>query len=427
MIEGFSKLTRLEKLQLIGNVFNVSNIDLLDSFRLNDIELQESFDNFSENVVSNFHLPYAIAPNFLIDGKYYAVPMVTEESSVVAAAGAAAKFWAKNGGFQTSILKTDKPGHVYFNWSGKSELVLNNNKLISFLIDEIDPLALNMKKRGGGLKSIEITLMGNNRYKLEAIFETVDSMGANFINTCLEAISVSLERYIQSHKNTEDFFEIVMAILSNHTPHCVVESVLECRVQQLAPLHSQFNGLAFAKKFVDAVEIACVDTSRAVTHNKGIYNGISSVLLATANDFRAAEAGGHAYAVKDGMYRSLSTASVENDIFRFVLKIPLAIGTVGGLTKLHPLAKFSLELMGMPNAKELMSVIASAGLASNFAAVKALTTSGIQKGHMKMHLENLLNALGASNAEKKIVKSTFENKTVSNSAVQNVLNQIRST
>jgi hydroxymethylglutaryl-CoA reductase len=185
------------------------------------------------------------------------------------------------------------------------------------------------------------------------------------------------------------------------------------------------NPAYYAEKFVQAVRIAQVEPYRAVTHNKGIMNGIDAVVLATGNDFRAIAAGAHAYAAKSGKYRSLTDARIENGVFYFWIEIPLALGTVGGLTKLHPLAKLSLEILGQPSARELMQIVAVAGLAQNFAALKALTTTGIQQGHMKMHLMNILNQLEANVSEKNVLSLQFQQKTVSYNEVAKALHSLR--
>jgi hydroxymethylglutaryl-CoA reductase len=215
-----------------------------------------------------------------------------------------------------------------------------------------------------------------------------------------------------------------MCILSNFVPNCVVRAEVSCPVAELNEDKS-IIAEEFASKFVTAVKIAEIEPYRAVTHNKGIMNGIDAVVIATGNDFRAVEAGVHAYASKDGKYSSLSHAKIENDIFTFWLDVPLALGTVGGLTSLHPLVKFSLELLGNPGAKELMEIIAVAGLAQNFAALRSLTTSGIQQGHMKMHLNNILNQHKATKEEKEKVVAYFAEQTVSHNLVVDYLDQLR--
>ncbi len=237
-------------------------------------------------------------------------------------------------------------------------------------------------------------------------------MGANFINSCLEAMA---------NEFRNESVEIVMSILSNYVPECLVRAEVSCRIEDLGGNNPE----RFAKKFEQAVKIAAIEPYRAVTHNKGIMNGIDSVVLATGNDFRAIEAGAHAYAAKDGKYKSLTHCEITNGIFKFWIEIPLAVGTVGGLTALHPMAKLSLDMMNRPDARELMEIMATAGLAQNFAALRALTTKGIQHGHMKMHLMNILNQLGANEKQKESIAKQFENKTVSHSAVVEAFNQLK--
>ncbi|MBP8157439.1 MAG: hydroxymethylglutaryl-CoA reductase, partial [Flavobacterium sp.] len=217
---------------------------------------------------------------------------------------------------------------------------------------------------------------------------------------------------------------VVMSILSNYVPNCIVRAEVSCKVEDLAEKKIE-NPQEFAEKFVQAVRIAEIEPFRAVTHNKGIMNGVDSVVLATGNDFRAIEAGVHAYASRNGQYSSLSHAKIENDIFTFWMEIPLALGTVGGLTSLHPLVKMALEILGKPSAQELMQVVAVTGLAQNFAALRSLTTTGIQEGHMKMHLNNILNQFEATVEERKAVAKHFEKNTVTHSAVVELIENLR--
>jgi hydroxymethylglutaryl-CoA reductase len=207
-----------------------------------------------------------------------------------------------------------------------------------------------------------------------------------------------------------------MSILSNYVPQCLVQAEVRCAVGALED-SAGVSGMQFAQKFIQALKIAQKEPYRAVTHNKGIMNGIDAVVIATGNDFRAVEAGVHAYAAREGVYSSLSHAFLEGDEFVFQLKLPLSLGTVGGLTQLHPMVKWSVELLGNPNAKNLMEIVAVAGLAQNFAAVRSLITSGIQKGHMKMHLLNILNQHQASADQKEKALEFFKTHTVTFSAV----------
>ncbi|MGB2198062.1 MAG: hydroxymethylglutaryl-CoA reductase, degradative [Flavobacteriaceae bacterium] len=431
-VSGFSKFSKVEKINwLIVNYFdgNSNAKSILESYWNSNTKLQQLHDEFIENTISNFYMPFGVAPNFLINEKLYTIPMTIEESSVVAAASNAAKFWLSRGGFKTTILSTTKIGHVHFMFEGKSS-ALNTffKKIKPQLLEATKPLTQNMEKRGGGILDINLvdcTQKMTNYFQLEATFETKDAMGANFINSCLEQIASTFETLAQNTSELEENQpKIIMSILSNYVPHCVVRTEVSCKVEELT-LEGHFTGQEFAEKFIQAVQIAEVEPYRAVTHNKGIMNGVDAVVIATGNDFRAVEAGVHAYAAKNGQYSSLSHASLEHGVFKFWMDIPLALGTVGGLTGLHPMVKLALEMLGTPSATKLMEIVAVAGLAQNFAALRSLTTTGIQKGHMKMHLLNILNQLEASKDEKEAVIAHFKTHTVSHRAVVEALKNIR--
>jgi len=435
-ISGFSKLTKEQKIAwLADNYFQNPDeaTSLLKQYWNDDAPLQKLHDEFIENTITNFYLPLGIAPSFTINGKDYTIPMAIEESSVIAAASKAAKFWSTRGGFKATILNTEKIGQVHFKYEGDAQ------KLTAFfetvkpkLFSDTEDITKNMRKRGGGILDITLrdkTALIDGYYQLHATFETVDSMGANFINSCLEQFSKTLRQEALTYApftEEEKHIQVIMSILSNYVPNCVVRAEVSCPVEDLNE-DKNIKPEEFAQKFVTAINIAEVEPFRAVTHNKGIMNGIDAVVVATGNDFRAVEAGVHAYAAKDGQYTSLSHAKIENGIFTFWLDVPLALGTVGGLTTLHPLVKFCLEMLGNPSAKELMQIVAVAGLAQNFGAVRSLTTTGIQQGHMKMHLMNILNQLGANDNEKKATIKHFEKHTVSHAAVAELLEELRKT
>ncbi|MFD0964337.1 hydroxymethylglutaryl-CoA reductase, degradative [Pseudofulvibacter geojedonensis] len=433
-IKGFSKLSKEDKVNWIVDTFFKNNPNakkLIENYWNDDSKLQQLHDEFIENTITNYYLPLGVAPNFLINGKLHTIPMAIEESSVVAAASKAAKFWFDRGGFKAKVINTVKVGHVHFMYEG-DKIKLKNyfDSIKSKLFSDSKSITQNMEKRGGGILDIELkdkTDKLDNYYQLHCSFETLDAMGANFINSCLEQFAKTFKsealNYLEFSEEEKDI-TIVMSILSNYVPECLVRAEVSCPVEQL----NEDKGISpeiFADKFVKAVEIAEIEPYRAVTHNKGIMNGIDAVILATGNDFRAVEAGVHAYAARNGQYSSLTHASVENGIFKFWIEIPLALGTVGGLTNLHPLVKLALEMLEKPNAKELMQIVAVAGLAQNFGALRSLTTTGIQKGHMKMHLMNILNQLGASTQEKATIAKHFENKTVSHSDVVNKYNELK--
>jgi len=252
-------------------------------------------------------------------------------------------------------------------------------------------------------------------------------MGANFINSHLECFARELRTYIESDQSLPEAHRsltVVMSILSNYTPECLVRAELTCAIEALAD-GDDYTNEQFVDRFLQALHIAREEPYRAVTHNKGIMNGIDAVVLATGNDFRAVEACAHAYAARDGQYRSLTQAEVVDGQFRFWLDIPLALGTVGGLTSLHPMVRASLEMLNNPHAGQLMEIVACVGLAQNFSAVKSLVTTGIQKGHMKMHLLNILNQMGATEMEKERTKTYFSDKSISFQAVGEYLKKLR--
>ena len=423
-VSGFSKFTKVEKIDwLISNHFqdNPSAKANLERYWNSDAALQKLHDEFTENTISNFYLPFGIAPNFLINNKIKVIPMTIEESSVVAAASNAAKFWMQRGGFKAKVISTTKVGQVHFMFHGEfSEIESLFETIRPQLFEQTKSITKNMEARGGGILDIKLiskTAQLKSYYQLHVTFETMDAMGANFINSCLEQIA-------STFKTCSKEIHVVMSILSNYVPDCLVRAEVSCKVEDLVTDES-YSGREFADTFIQAVQIAEVEPFRAVTHNKGIMNGVDSVVLATGNDFRAVEAGVHAYAARSGSYSSLTHASIEKGMFRFWIEIPLALGTVGGLTGLHPLVKTALELLGNPSAKELMEIVAVAGLAQNFAALKSLTTTGIQQGHMKMHLLNILNQFEATDKEKLQLVEHFKKNTVTHSAVVEAIEKLR--
>ncbi|MBN2347229.1 MAG: hydroxymethylglutaryl-CoA reductase, degradative [Bacteroidales bacterium] len=433
-ISGFSRFTIEEKRKIISGMVKDSNgfLEDIQSHLHRDNTNQQAYNEFSENTLTNYYLPFGIAPNFLINDKLYAVPMVTEESSVVAAASHAAGFWALHGGFSARVINTEKTGQVHFLWKGDKQILrdfFDNNK--NRFIHSLDYITANMQQRGGGVKQIELLDLSEkipDYYQLHVTFLTADSMGANFINTALEELARVFKQYVSESRelNRPEFsLEIIMSILSNYTPECMVECTLECDVEDFNKLPGTISAHDFTRKFEYAVEIAHVDPYRAVTHNKGIYNGIDAVVLATGNDFRAVEACGHAYASKDGQYKSLTELNLTGNHFSYSLKVPMALGTVGGLTNKHPLAKRALELLDFPSAEELMQIAAATGLANNFSAIRSLVTSGIQRGHMKMHLPNLLRNFTLTEAETKNIYRHFESHPVSHKAVEEYIKDLR--
>lgn len=430
-IKGFSKLSKEAKLEwLTQNNFAdpEAAYDLFKSYWHQDENVQKKHDDFIENTMTNYYMPLGVAPNFNINGKLYTIPMAIEESSVVAAAAKSASFWSERGGFKAEIVSTEKIGHVHFMYEGDaSALVEDFEQLEKELLEATAELTANMEARGGGITSIKLvdkTDQLDHYYQLETTFETCDSMGANFINSNLEEMAKSLQAFAATHpKLDESKLEVVMRILSNYTPNCLVRASVSCPIEQLESEGTSAE--EFARKFKRAIDIANVEPYRATTHNKGIMNGIDAVIIATGNDFRAVEAACHTHASSTGHYKSLTHCNVEDGIFKFWIEIPLALGVVGGLTKLHPLVVKALEMLNKPNAEELMGIVAVSGLAQNFAALRALVTTGIQKGHMKMHLMNILNQLEATVEEKQIITDYFKDKVPHHREVVNYFCNLR--
>jgi hydroxymethylglutaryl-CoA reductase len=432
-IKGFSKLSKNEKVDwLVSTYFN--NDDqarhALKRYWNDDVQLQELHDGFSENTITNYYLPFGVAPNFLIDGELVTIPMAIEESSVVAAASKAAKFWLDRGGFTTRIVSTRKTGQVHLIYEGSAHEM---EQFFAFakapLLDSLQEINASMKKRGGGIQDIVLlnkTEELSGYYQLHATFETKDAMGANFINTTLEQLATTWRNLTQSYDGfSTDAPEVIMSILSNYVPECIVEVAVSCPIEEIGTING-VTAADFARKFTRAVDIARVEPYRAVTHNKGIMNGIDAVVIATGNDFRAVEAGVHAYAARGGSYSSLTQARVEQGVFTFSATFPLALGTVGGLTSLHPVSKMAMQILGNPTAEKLMRVTAVCGLAQNFAALHSLVTTGIQAGHMKMHLVNMLEQVGATPEEKEKLKTEYADKTPSFAGLRKSLELIRS-
>ncbi len=430
---GFSRLDKNQKIDLVSS--NVADPELFGNTLLGTLHrdplAQKLYDEFSENTIGNYYFPYGVAPNFLINGKMFMVPMVIEESSVVAAASGAAKFWAERGGFHSEVISRQKIGQVHFTWNGGITLLKSVFPEIRRQMHfNTERITANMIKRGGGILAIELVDMTDkipDYYQVKATFDTRDSMGANFINSCLEEFADTLRDFAAGNNELNRYsLQIIMSILSNYTPDCLVRTWVEGEIKEGAHSYDDhYTDTEFVSRFRTGVRIAQVDTYRATTHNKGIYNGIDAVVLATGNDFRAIEACGHAYASRNGQYSSLSEVEISDHMFRFILEVPMSLGTVGGLTHLHPLAKLSLQLLGDPDATELMMIASAAGLANNYSAVKSLVTKGIQKGHMKMHLLNILNVYLATDEEKKLAIDYFKHEKVSHSAVNSFLESIR--
>ena len=428
---GFSKMNRGLKLDFVTGNSELKGTDTGHFFDYDapDAGSQQIFDGMIENYLGNFPIPMGVVPNMLVNGELFLVPFVTEESSVVAAASKAAKYWAHRGGFEAGVVSSSRKGQVHFSWNGPGEqLFARFPEIRKQLLLSTAELTFRMRRRGGGITTIDLldkTSVMPFYYQLDVTFETADAMGANFINSCLEKIAEKLSGP-DLPGNDEHRVEIIMAILSNYSPGSIVRCRAECPAKLLTGWNKATPDENFAERFKQATEIARLDVPRAVTHNKGIFNGVDAVLLATGNDWRAAEAAGHAYAARSGKYTGLTTVSLENDHFIHEIELPLAVGTVGGITNIHPVVKTVHKILNNPDARKLAMIVAAAGLASNFAAIASLVTTGIQQGHMKMHLTNIFNQLNATASERELATSHFSGKKIEHFAVEDFILQIRS-
>ena len=379
----FNNLSIGEKLLFLNN----NNI-------LNDQQVSElsnpisfhSLSKVSENVVGRFTLPFSIAPNIIIDNAPYNIPLVTEESSVVAAICKASKFWNTHGGIRTKVHNSLKTGSIYF--TSNTPLDELRNLIDKFCCDVDVPLKQKIHKmisRGGHAK---YTGLGNVTsgpviYKLNYEFDTQDCMGANFINTTLEFLSSELLEFSGSQNIGID---ILMSIVSNNNPSALVSATASCPITALGALDDTYDSSRLAQRLCSAVKLSLFDKDRAVTHNKGIMNGIDAFLTACGNDTRASNASVHAYASTGGNYKGLSGYSInESDELTINLKLPLTPGVIGGITKYHKTASLAIDILNNPSAKKMMGIGASVGLLSNFSALLSLVTEGIQKGHMALH------------------------------------------
>ncbi len=377
--EAFSILSREEKLSLIAQ--NQKNPDGfkqdMKAWRLSNDSLQKKLEQLSENAITNFHLPYGVAPNFLVDGNTYHIPMVTEERGVVEAASRAAAFWYDHGGFQTEGLATAKRGYIHLIWSGNpSRLESLYNSFMEALKNKKYNISKDLSDQGVKISETwlsDMTKEMDHYYLIGFSFETGKEMGAGFINAFLEKTAREFKDTAEQQEPGK--VEILMAVLSNYTPGSYVTMKVECPVDALGVIHSSMKGSQFAEKFQKAVQVGKYSVSRAVTNNKGIMNGIDAVLMATGNDFRAVEAGSHAYSIVKGKPESLTDCQVSDGTFTFRITIPIALGIESEVTRRHPLASRSLEILGHPSVKELMKIAAAVGLASNFGGITSLITA----------------------------------------------------
>jgi len=433
MAKKFSGFSKLNRSQRIGYIIENSALtaDKASELFEHDAkwpERKDVFEEMIENYIGNFPMPMGIVPHMLLNGESLMIPFVTEESSVVAAASKAAKYWSERGGFKAEVASMTKKGQVHFTWNGKQEKI---KRIFPGIRQKImvatGDITKQMRQRGGGITAVQLldqTSEIADYYQLDVSFETADAMGANFINSCLETMAAVLMQMPELNSG-EESVEVIMSILSNYTPDCIVKCHVECPVEELSGWNKELTGYDFALKFKRAVDIANLDISRAVTHNKGIMNGVDALLLATGNDCRATAAAAHSYASRHGSYKSLSSIRLTDMTFRYDLEIPLAVGTVGGITQIHPSVQKNLAIMNNPDARKLMMIAAASGLANNFSAIASLVTTGIQVGHMRMHLSNLLSQLQVNPSERASAVGHFAGKVVSHREVEAYISKLR--
>ena len=390
----FYQKTPLERKNIVTNLSHLS--DENKSNLLNGFNLPESVANqMIENQIGLYDLPLGIVPEVLVNDKTYIVPMVTEEPSVIAAASNGCKIIHRSGGFTTTQEKREMIGEIAIYDSPYSieEIEEKLSKEIEHLFSIAHEAHPSIVKRGGGIQSIWVEEKQHPHHTFYVFYISVDTkeaMGANILNTILEALVSPIETFTNG--------TCIMAILSNLATHSVVTTT--CRIPFEKLETKTIPGEEIARRIEIASELSQVDAYRAATHNKGIMNGIDSVVIATGNDWRAIEAGAHAYASLSGKYQPL-TNWTKDEAGNLVgtITLPLPVGTVGGSISIHPGAQFAHELLGHPSAVELAGIIASIGLAQNLAAVRALVTDGIQKGHMRLQAKSLGLAVGATQEE----------------------------
>ena len=375
-------------------------------------------DQLTENVLSTFDLPFSLAPYFLINGRDYVLPMVTEEPSVVAAASFAAKLIQRSGGFTTQLHQRQMIGEIALtdveDRNTASKLILEDKETLLQLANEAYP---SIVKRGGGARDLWVENKGDFLIVYLAV-DPKEAMGANMLNTMLEALTDRIQELSGG--------QALMAILSNLATRSLVSA--RCAIDFKALSRNPEEAIEIAHRMELASQLAQVDPYRAATHNKGIFNGIDALVLATGNDWRAIEAGAHAYAAQSGSYKGLShwTSQPKEKKLYGEITLPMPVATKGGSIGLNPTVQVSHRLLGEPSAIELAGIIASLGLAQNFAALKALVTTGIQAGHMKLQARSLALLAGAKEEEvPRLVSQLLENKPFNLEKAQTLLQELR--
>ena len=414
---GFSKKTPAERLQMLKEkeLLQDEHWQLLNSQQTLPLE---TANQMSENVLATLALPYSLVPDFLVDGKTYQVPFVTEEPSVVAAASFAAKIIKRSGGFETEVHKRQMIGQIaLYQVDNADQAIKGVLRKKKELLEQANQAYPSIVARGGGARDFWLEQKDDFLIFYLSV-DTQEAMGANMLNTMLEALTLSLEELTGGKS--------LMAILSNYATDSLVTA--RCVIDYRFLSRDKAEAELLANKMQLASKLAKVDPYRAATHNKGIFNGIDALVLATGNDWRAIEAGAHAYASREGSYSGLSTWNADSDNRQLhgQMTLPMPIATKGGSIGLNPAVAASFDLLGQPQAKDLASLIVSVGLAQNFAALKALVSTGIQAGHMKLQAKSLALQAGAQDEEIAAVASRLTAKKTFNLATaQEILADLR--
>lgn len=413
---GFSKKSPEERIHYLEeqDFLADSSLEIVTNQDLLSLSLA---NQMAENVIGRIALPFSLVPDVLVNGKVYQVPYVTEEPSVVAAASFAAKIIKRSGGFLTTVHNRKMIGQVALydvqDSQHAKESILNQKQQLLEIANAAHP---SIVKRGGGACDLTIEIK-EDFLIVYLMVDTKEAMGANMVNTMMEALSSPLED-ISKGKS-------LISILSNYATESLVTAT--CRVDLRFLSRQKEVAIKLAQKMTMASQLAQVDPYRASTHNKGIFNGIDAIVLATGNDWRAIEAGAHTYAVKDGQYRGLSKWSykVDDNCLEGTLTLPMPVATKGGSIGINPSVQLAHDLLGRPNAKELASIILSIGLAQNFAALKALVSTGIQAGHMKLQAKSLALLAGAKEEQiSEVVKQLLDSKHMNLETAQKIVNKL---
>ncbi|HGC9916818.1 TPA: hydroxymethylglutaryl-CoA reductase, degradative [Streptococcus agalactiae] len=413
---GFSKKSPEERIHYLEeqDFLADSSLEIVTNQDLLSLSLA---NQMAENVIGRIALPFSLVPDVLVNGKVYQVPYVTEEPSVVAAASFAAKIIKRSGGFLTTVHNRKMIGQVAIydvqDSQHTKESILNQKQQLLEIANAAHP---SIVKRGGGACDLTIEIK-EDFLIVYLMVDTKEAMGANMVNTMMEALSSPLED-ISKGKS-------LMSILSNYATESLVTAT--CRVDLRFLSRQKEEAIKLAQKMTMASQLAQVDPYRASTHNKGIFNGIDAIVLATGNDWRAIEAGAHTYAVKDGQYRGLSKWSykVDDNFLEGTLTLPMPVATKGGSIGINPSVQLAHDLLGRPNAKELASIVLSIGLAQNFAALKELVSTGIQAGHMKLQAKSLALLAGAKEEQiSEVVKQLLDSKHMNLETAQKIVNKL---